>query len=357
MVSAQSQQLAVGAYQGTINFKGSVNPQVTVALTVAAPGNLIVSPPALTFSSLGQNPLSQPLTIQNSGGQAVNWTVSATTVDGANWLNPTPASGYLDANQTATITIAVNATTLKPHAYQGTLTFTYGGLTTQVAVALTVSVPPVATISLSQSALSFTTIKGTNPASASFTITNAGNATLNWTIAEDQIGQTFVPLSSSSGSLAPTKSTVITVSPSVAKANGGTLNSTITVLDSDSGTKVASQKINVSVLVKDQAVISVSTNAMPPFNHDSQVTSSAQFLTITNTGSSVLNLTLSSTATWLSFDNTSGTLDPGTAIVISVGCDSSSLAVGTYTTAIVVIDSDTGTPVASQTVAVTLVVS
>ena len=37
--SVRSQQLAIGSYQGTINFKGGTNPSVTVALSVTAPGN------------------------------------------------------------------------------------------------------------------------------------------------------------------------------------------------------------------------------------------------------------------------------------------------------------------------------
>src|SRR5436189_1619367 len=82
-VSVQSQQLAVGSYQGTINFKGGSNPQVTVSLNVMAPGNLIVSPPSLNFSSPGQNPADQTITIQNSGGESLDWTVAAATFDGA----------------------------------------------------------------------------------------------------------------------------------------------------------------------------------------------------------------------------------------------------------------------------------
>ncbi len=356
-VSTHAQQMAVGSYQGTINLSGGANPQVTVNLTVIAPGNMIASPPALTFAASGQSTLSQPLTVQNSGGQPVDWTVSAVTADGASWLNPAPASGHLEPSQSATITVGVNAATLKPHDYQGTLTFSYGGMMTQVSVALTVSIPPAAVISLNQSTLSFATMKGANPATQQFTITNSGNATLNWGVTEDQNGKTFVPVSPTTGSLAPTKSTVVTVSPSVLQANGGTLNALITIFDSDTGTKVVSQKVNVSIVVTDQAVIGVSTNALPPFAHTSQLTSSTQTLTITNTGSQPLNWKVHADATWLSFNLTSGTLDAGASAVVTVTCDSSTLTTGTYPASIVVSDSDTGTQVASQTVAVQVVVS
>ncbi len=356
-VSVHAQQMAVGSYEGTINLSGGANPQVTVNLTVIAPGNLIASPPSLTFAASGQSALSQALTIQNSGGEPVDWTVSAVTADGANWLNPAPSSGHLEASQSATITVGVNAATLNPHAYQGTLTFRHGGVTTQVTVALTVSIPPAAAISLGQSTLSFTTIKGANPTAQQFTITNSGNATLNWGVAEDQNGKTFVPVSPTSGSLAPTKSTVITISPSVSQANRGTLNATISIFDSDAGTKVVDQKVNVSIVVTDQAVIGVSTNALPTFAHTSGLTSSSQTLTITNTGSQPLNWMVHSGATWLSFDHANGTLAPGASAVVTVSCDSSTLTAGTYPASIVVSDSDTGTQVVSRTVAVQLVVS
>ncbi len=356
-VSVHAQQMAVGSYQGTINLSGGANPQVTVNLTVIAPGNLIASPPSLTFAASGQSALSQPLTIQNSGGEPVDWTVSAVTADGANWLNLAPTSGHLEASQSAAITVGVDAATLNPHAYQGTLTFKYGGVTTQVTVALTVSIPPAAAISLNRSTLSFTTIKGANPTAQQFTITNSGNATLNWSVAEDQNGKTFVLVSPSSGSLAPMKSTAITISPSVSRANGGALNATITIFDSDGGTKVVGQKVNVSIVVKDQAVIGVSTNALPTFAHTSQLTSSLQTLTITNTGSQPLNWMVHSDAKWLSFDHTSGAIASGTSVVVTVSCDSSTLTPGTYPALIVVSDSDMGTQVVSQTVAVQLVVS
>src|SRR5205823_8041102 len=133
-VGVQSLQLAVGSYQGTISFKGGTNPLVTVALNVVAPGNLIASPPFLNFTSIGQNPTSQTITLQNSGGTPIDWSASATTVDGANWLNVTPATGYLVPNQSTGVAISVNVATLKPRSYQGTLSFSYGSLTKQVAV-------------------------------------------------------------------------------------------------------------------------------------------------------------------------------------------------------------------------------
>lgn len=355
-VSVQSQQLAIGSYQGTITFKGGTNPQVAVSLNVLTAGNLIVSPPSLNFASTGQNPASQTISLQNSGGEPLAWTVAAMTVDGANWLNATPSSGSLLPGQTMNVVISVSTAALSPHSYQGTLHFNYGGSTSQVAVSLTESVPPSAAIGLNQNALNFSTLQGTNPASQSFTITDSGNATLNWIITEDQNGTTFAPTSSTSGSLAPNNSAVITVSPNVSQANTGTLTTNITIADSDGGTKVSSQKITVNIVIANQTSIALSTTGMT-FTHDSLVTSSYQFLSITNTGSQTLNWVAKSSATWLTASTDTGALAPGANIIINVSCNSSSLPPGTYSASIVISDNDTGTSIEPQTLTVNLVVS
>ncbi len=356
-VSVQSQQLAIGSYQGTINFKGGTNPAVTVALSVAAPGNLIASPPSLSFASVGQNPAAQTITLQNSGGWPLDWTVTAATVDGASWLNATPASGHLEINQSATVAININAAALKPQSYQGTLTFTYGGgLTKQVPVSLSVSIPLTAVISLNLSGLNFTTLQGANPAPLSFTLSNTGNAMLNWVIAEDQNGATFAPVSSTAGSLAPNRSTGITVTPNVAQAGAGTLSTTLTVADSDPGSKVPKQRITVSIVVQGRAQITLSTSAMD-FSHDNIFTESSQLLDISNTGSETLYWVTKSTASWLTVYTPAGSLNPGNDILLEVVCNSASLSPGTYTATLTVSDSDSGPAVQPQALAVTLVVT
>ncbi len=356
-VSIQSQQLAPGSYQGTINFKGGTNPAVTVALSVAAPGNLIASPPSLSFASVGQNPAAQSISLQNSGGGPLDWSVTVATVDGGHWLNPSPTSGHLEMNQAANVAININAAALTPQSYQGTLTFTYeGGLTKQVPVSLSVSIPPAPAIGLNQSSLNFTTMQGTNPAPLSFTISNTGNATLNWAITEDQNGATFAHLSATSGSLTPQKSASITVTPNAAQANVGTLTTNITVADSDAGSRVFRQKVTVNIVVQGKPQITLSASNMN-FSQDNVITESSQLLDISNTGSKTLNWVTQSSASWLSVDIPNGTLDPGKDLLINVHCNSSSLVPGTYTATFVVRDNDSGTAVTSQTLAVTLVVS
>jgi len=173
---------------------------------------------------------------------------------------------------------------------------------------------------------------------------------------EDQNGIVFAPTSSRSGSLAPNKSAVITVTPNVLQANTGTLAAAITVADSDGGTKVLSQRITVNIVVKGQTSITLSTNGMV-FTHDSLVTSSYQFLIIANSGSQTLNWVAKSSATWLSTSTGSGALNPGTNTLINISCDSSALAPGSYSASLVVSDNNAGSTATPQTLIVNLVVS
>lgn len=359
-VGVQSDLLAVGSYQGAIAFKGGSNPQVAVSLNVAAPGSLVVSPPALNFSAYtGHSPASQSVTLQNSGGQPLDWTAVATMTNGANWLSVSPTGGQLGPGGKAAVTIAVNGSNLQANSYQGTVTFNDNGQSRQVAIGLTMSTPPTPAINVQVHTLNFSAMIGQDPAPQSFTITNTGNAILNWSASEDQVAATYAPMTPASGSLAPTQSAMITVSPVTTKLGAGSLTGTITIGDSDAGVSIPAQKVAVNITVLDQAQISVSNNTLD-FSTDSTLTSSSQLLVITNTGSSNLDwaiTTPSQSASWLSIDNSGGTLAAGESVVINVTCDSSQLTPGDYTASLQVSDSDTGTPVTPQTVDVMLTVS
>ncbi len=357
-VSVQSQQLAVGSYQGTINIKGGSNPAVAVTLNVTAPGGVFAAPSSLSFASAGQNPAAQTVTIHNSGGGSLGWWATTYTVDGANWLDATPATGNLAANQAVNVTVSINVATLKPRSYQGTVTVTYGvsGQTVQIPVSLSVSVSTAPAINLNQSALNFSTLLGLNPSSQAFTIRNTGNAKLNWVISEDQNGASFAPVSSYTGSLVPAQSTTITVTPTVAKASVGNLATHITVADSDTGSRIPKQSITVNIVVKGQPQIALSLKTIA-FNHDSVITQSSQLLDIANSGTDTLNWTIQSSASWLTPFTTGGSISPGKEMITEVFCNSSALSAGTYTATLVVSDSDAGTTVVTQSAPVTLVVA
>ncbi len=364
--------LAAKSYTGHLKFKEQDSQQslvltVTMAIKSASPSataaaNLTLSSATLTFSGTpAQNPGGRALTLQNIGGQSLNWTASATTTGGGNWLGVSPTSGYLSAGAQQQISVSAVTAGLGSGSYSGTLNFTYGSASTSVAVSLTDALPPVPGLAVQPGGITFNAIQGQNPLPKSFSISNPGTAPLNWGITEDSSGASYAPVSARQGTLAAGKSTTITVIPSIAQLNASTITAHISVNDRDPGTTVKSQQITVTFVIVNQAVINLSTVQMD-FGNNSNIQISSQLLFVTNTGSAPLNWGLSITNTspvqWLMVDNTGGSLNPGaTTAPVNVTCDSTNLSPGTYNATIQVYDTDTGTPVSPVTVAVTLVVT
>lgn len=372
-ITSDRSNLPPQVYSGQITFtqQGSKDKPLTLLVTMAVVVNtvptpattsadLVVSNASVTFNgTTTQNPASQTITLQNDGGQPLDWSANVATANGVNWLLLSSTGGHLEAGAAQAITVSTYSVGLGTGSYQGTMTFSYApGASTTVSVTLMVNAPPVPGLAVQPSTLSFSAIQGTNPAPQSFTIIDTGTAPLNWGITEDANGAAFARVSSTHATLAPGKSVTITVRPSVAGVSATVIHAVITVLDTDSGTPVKSQQVNVTITIVSQAVISVNENQMV-FTHDSIITNSTQFLEITNTGSATLNWSIptSSLPSWLSLDVTSGSLIPNGFIPVNVTCDSSQLPPGKYSATITVIDSDPGTPVAPQTITVDLTVS
>ncbi len=335
VVGVQAQQLAVGTYQGAITLTGGASATITVSLTVVAPGNILVSPLALSFTSLtGQATTSKTLTVQNSGGEARDWSVGITPVSQGNWLSVTPASGTVAVGEATTVTVNINSAILNAGSYSATLIFTGGSQTTQIPVSLTVTTPPAPVISVQATTLTFQTTQGTDPIGQFLTITNTGNALLNWTASESGAGATFAPLMLYSGSLMPQTHVDIEVNPRVSTYKAETLATTITFADSDVGTTVVSQKVPVIVVIQSQAAISASPSN---FSLDtSGPGTNTQAVTITNTGSAPLNwasfihVDEPVGGAWLAMSATRGTLASGASTTVTVTCSSTGLQKGTY---------------------------
>ncbi|WP_083814823.1 BACON domain-containing protein [Ktedonobacter racemifer] len=247
-IAIQSTQLAVGNYQGTLNFSSANSTsQVGVSLSVIATGNLVVSPPTLAFSTIvNQQPADKTITLQNTGALALSWQASASTADQGNWLSAAPTSGSLDGSQQTTLTVHIDDSRLVPGSYQGTLTFNSGGQAKQVAVSLTVSPPPAPIISVVPSTITFDTTRDNSFASQLISVTNVGQATLNWRTSQSNGSAS---LSRTQGTLNPGESDILTVSPTVATTSTGTFTTTITFSHSDPALKVQPVQLTITMVV------------------------------------------------------------------------------------------------------------
>ncbi len=317
----------------------------------------------------------QALTLTNAGGQQVNW--QAGVESNSSWLSIFPTFGTFSKQDTATI--MVNRSNLTPQAYTGYINFFQQGTiiplrlkitmsVTTLSVTVTASPSPILTagpaplpaMATTTSALTFNAIQGKNPPQQAFTLSNPGNAPLNWTITGDANANTLLSISPKSGTLTPGSSVPITVTPNVGSSKAGVINATLTIQDSDSGTAVKSQQVAVKIIISNQALISIAPSSIS-CNLSSTVTTSSYQLNITNTGSAALNWTLLSQSlpSWISIDNTSGQLlPPGYTTFVHIACNNTGFQAGYHTSySLVVSDTDAQTPVAPQNVLITLTVT
>jgi len=146
-VSVSPTGLTAGSYNATITVtaSGATNSPRTVPVTLtitAAPATIGRSPSSFTFTGIqgASNPANQTLSLTNTGGGTLSWSVS----DNASWLTVSPTSGTT-TTETDAVPVSVNLASLAAGTYNGTITITASGATNSpqtVTVTLTVTAPP-----------------------------------------------------------------------------------------------------------------------------------------------------------------------------------------------------------------------
>jgi hypothetical protein len=122
---------------------------VSVTLKVLSAPHMTVNSSSLDFGSVQQGQTAnQPLTIGNTGEQALSWNVQ--TGD-ASWVIPGTSSGTIPGNGgQQTIQVKVDTSHLKPGTYSYTATLTFksnaDNSPVQVTITLVVTPPPAACI-------------------------------------------------------------------------------------------------------------------------------------------------------------------------------------------------------------------
>ena len=211
------------------------------------PSVLSASPLSLSFTAAAgsSNPLSQPVTISNSGGGTLNWTA----VSSQSWMTvSTTSSGggiqTLSGTGPQTIWIQVASSSLLPGPYSATVNISVPGSTPPsqaVNVSLAVTSPTTPSLSVAPSNLFFSATPGSSRTIAqSLKISNSGGGTLNWTATANQ---PWITLSSTSG----TGSQILAVGTSVAGLTAGTYTGSVTISAPDAAVSV--QNIGVSLAI------------------------------------------------------------------------------------------------------------
>ncbi len=221
-VTADPSQLGPGTYSGivTISVAGvQISTVSVVAVVSGTEATLQLSQTGLRFQPvIGGNP-STPQTFQilTSGSGTLNFTVSATTVSGGNWLSVTPASGASSSSNPGTITVTVNSAALPLGDFYGTIFVAAQGAVNSpqvVSVVVNVVTPDDSPgASVQPTGLIFVgTAGGADPPAQTLSITNPSTslAFLVTTFANGWF--TATPLS---GNVSSTQPATVSVQPSL----------------------------------------------------------------------------------------------------------------------------------------------
>jgi len=251
IVNITTTDLAPDTYTGTItvsstnadNSPRTLSVSYTVTEIPASP-HIALDPSTLSFTSIenGSLPSSKTFVITNSGGGTLNWSVS----ENIDWLSvESPLTGN---SNSATRTVNITTTGLDPDTYIGTVTVSSTNADNSprtLSVSYTVTETAVSPhIVLNPTTLSFNTIQnGSLPSNETFTITNNGGGTLNWSISENMDWLSIEsPLTGNSNSA--TKTVNITTTD----LNPDTYTGTITVNSTNADN--SSQTVSVTYIVE-----------------------------------------------------------------------------------------------------------
>ena len=333
-VSATADTLSTGTYSGAVSFSGIESldsPQtVRVGFEVGAAPSIRVTPTVLSFSTVvGSNPTprTQTFTVTNSGGGTLNWTAS----ENATWLTVSPTGGSLAAGDSASVTAEVTSQTLSASSYSAPITVSGSGAAARtVTVDLQVGAGP--SIRVTPTVLSFSTVVGSNPTprTQTFTVTNSGGGTLNWTASENA---TWLTVSPTGGSLAAGDSASVTAEVTSQTLSASSYSAPITV----SGSGAAARTVTVDLTVSQPGRLEVvqdtlwfsAQEGVAPFQQ-------SQNFRIRNTGGTLFTYTLAAPPLWLSLGRTSGSLAPNDGIGIDATVNTSTLTEGLYSGTITV---------------------
>ena len=314
-------------------------------------------------------PSSQTYTVTNTGTGPMNWTATKAQT----WVTLSAAGGTLAAGANTTVTVSIgagaNSLAASGTAYTDTVTFTNTSSGTGNAtrpVSLTVNATNVAgpmTVTPAGGLTSSGTAGGPfSPSSQTYTVTNTGAASMNWTATKVA---SWVTLSSAGGTLAAGANTTVTVSIGAGAnslaASGTAYTDTVTFTNTSSGTGNATRPVSLTVnatnvagpmTVTPAGGLTSSGTAGGPFSPSSQT------YTVTNTGAASMNWTATKVASWVTLSSAGGTLAAGanTTVTASIGAGANSLAAsGTaYTDTVTFTNTSSGTGNTTRPVSLTV---
>jgi uncharacterized protein (TIGR03437 family) len=233
-VTVDAGKLAPGTYLGSIAISAAPANQafsVAVLLTVGnGQAELQLSSSGLFYEAVagGTSPPSQKITVLNSGGTSLDYSVSASvTSDGPAWLVASPNTGTLAPGASATISVAAITDKLSANVYYGQILISSPGAANSPRVltaVLNISASnSIVDPTVSPTGLIFVgTAGGSDPASQTISLNNPSLSDLTFSSATFFInGSKWYTALPASGVVSAGSSATVTVQPQLAGLAAG----------------------------------------------------------------------------------------------------------------------------------------
>ncbi len=340
---------SAGAHSGTLTIQDTAGTQ-TVSMSgtgVASSLTVTATPTSLTFAStaVGATTAAQAVTVKNTGTSTVTLgTVSFTGTNASSFLKSATTCGTSLA-ASASCTISVEFKPAAAGALTASLSIADNASGSPQLVALKgTGVASALTVTLSPTSIAFpNTVTGVASSAQTVTLKNTGTATVGITsIALTGNTSSFVELNSCGTTLAAGASCPIYISfqPATAVAK----SATVSVTDTASGSP---QSVALTGTGTAAPTVKLSATSITFPTTKTATTSAAQTITVTNSGTTTLDLfsiTLTGTnpTDFQSLNNCGTTLAPNAACSVYVAFKPASAAAFKATLSIT--DNGTGSP-------------
>jgi uncharacterized protein (TIGR03437 family) len=335
-VSVDATTLTQGSHSGTVTVSfgsiPSVRQTLTVEATVFGISTLSANPAFLSFTSqAGAAPNTQNVQI-SSAAQQLDYTVSAMTQDGHNWLIPFTTSGTTGAPG---ITVGVNPAGLSAGVYQGTILAQSASTADSVAINVTMTLSINNTLSVAPTTLqTFLYQVGSNPPSGQLTQTlmvSSSNVSVTFTVVMNpSVGWLLItPASGATGNGGQAVPVGLSVNPTGLSAGVYTTQVNLGLTNG-----VPLPPMPVELVVSTNPLLSLSQSTLSftsQFGGGTLPPSQPVQVSTLNGGSSV-SFSYRSDSSWL----TATVSSFNTPAIITVDVNASNLAVGTYQGTIIV---------------------
>ncbi len=245
-VGANGAGLAAGVYSGTVTVSSATTNQTTivpVTLTVQAQTQtILVSQSGLLFTGVagGSSVPPQTIGVLNIGQGTMNWTATASTLNGGLWLSVTPSSGSSVANslQVPRVQVNVNTGGLAAGQYSGIVKIVSSGANNSPQYATVIlSVLAAASnpgVTVRPTGLIFTArAGGSDPGSQNIQLGAAGAGSAQYLSGLLTFGGTWLQTTPGNGTVSALNPVTIAAQPALGSLGAGIYRGSLTLLFSD----------------------------------------------------------------------------------------------------------------------------